>query len=79
MDVVKKVSDLVVKPIEKLGYKVETITYEKEDENFFLRVIIDKIVGISVDDCVNVSRCINPLLDEADLIEENYILDVCSK
>ena len=79
MDVVKKVSDLVIMPIEKLGYKVENITYEKEDGNFYLRVIIDKMGGISVDDCVNVSRCIDPLLDEADLIEDNYILDVCSK
>ncbi len=79
MDVVKKVSDLVVKPIEKLGYNVVSITFEKEDGNYYLRIIIDKTGGISVDDCVNVSRCVDPLLDEADLVENNYILDVCSK
>ena len=34
---------------------------------------------ITVEDCVEVSGLVNPILDEADLIEDNYILDVCSK
>ena len=45
----------------------------------FLRVVIDKEGIIDVDDCVKVSKLINPILDEEDPIEENYILDVCSK
>ena len=40
---------------------------------------IDKDGFISIDDCVKVSNLINPILDEADLIEGNYMLDVCSK
>lgn len=79
MDITKKVSDLIVKPIEKLGYIVDDITYQKEDGNYYLRVIIDKVGGITIDDCVDVSRCIDPILDKEDLIEDNYILDVCSK
>ena len=46
---------------------------------FLLRVYIDKEGFITIDDCVNVSNLINPILDEKDLIEENYMLDVCSK
>ena len=34
---------------------------------------------MDVEDCVNVSNLINPILDEADLIEESYVLNVCSK
>ena len=34
---------------------------------------------MDVEDCVTVSNLINPILDEADPIEDNYILDVCSK
>ena len=41
--------------------------------------IIDKDGIIDLDDCVKVSKIINPILDEKDFIEENYILDVCSK
>ena len=50
----------------------------KEGKIYFLRVIIGKNGLIDVEDCVNVSKLINPILDEKDLIEENYILDVCS-
>ena len=42
-------------------------------------VKFDKNGIIEVDDCVVVSKLIDPLLDEADLIADNYILDVCSK
>ena len=42
-------------------------------------LVIDKNGIIDIDDCVTVTNLINPLLDEADLIEESYILDVCSK
>ena len=45
----------------------------------FLRVVIDKEGTLDVEDCVTVSKLINPILDENDPIEENYILDVCSK
>ena len=44
-----------------------------------MRVYIDKEGFITIDDCVTVSNLINPILDEKDLIEENYMLDVCSK
>ena len=34
---------------------------------------------VNVEDFVTVSKLINPILDEEDPIEDNYILDVCSK
>ena len=79
MDVVSKVSKLIKEPVEIGGYGIDSITYEKEDGIYYLRVIITKNGTITVEDCVTVSRIINPILDDADLIEDNYILDVCSK
>ncbi len=79
MEIIKKVHKLIDEPVKEVGYIIDEITYEKEGSINFLRVIIDKDGLIDVDDCVIVSKVINPLLDEADLIEENYILDVCSK
>ena len=60
-------------------YILDSVSYVKEDGNYFLRVVIDKNGIIDIDDCVKVSKLINPILDEADPIEDNYILDVCSK
>ena len=79
MEIIKEVHKLIDGPVKEAGYVIDEITYEKEGSINFLRVIIDKDGLIDVDDCVIVSKVINPLLDEADLIEENYILDVCSK
>ena len=79
MDIVSKVSNLIKDAVSVGGYNIDSITYEKEDGVYYLRVIITKNGIITVDDCVTVSRIINPILDDADLIEDNYILDVCSK
>ena len=65
--------------IEENGYILDEVLYVKEDGMNFLRVVIDIEGIIDVDDCVKVSKLINPILDEEDPIEENYILDVCSK
>lgn len=79
MDIVKEVTQLIKATVEDAGYILSEVVYEMEGRTNFLRVIIDKNGIIEVDDCVVVSKLIDPLLDEADLIADNYILDVCSK
>lgn len=79
MDIEKKIRKLIEKPITDNNYILYNIEYKKEGNMYFLRVIIDKYGEIDIDDCATVSRIINPILDEADPIEDNYILDVCSK
>ena len=79
MDIVKNVREAVQAEIEQAGYRLDEVLYEKESGMNFLRVIIDKDGIIDLDDCVTVNKLINPILDEKDFIEENYILDVCSK
>ena len=79
MELLKKVRGLIEEPIKEAGYKLDEVLYEKEGSTKFLRVVIDKEDFITVDDCVVVCRLINPILDENDPIDENYILDVCSK
>ena len=62
-----------------MGIIVDSVTYEKEGSNYFLRIIIDRDVPIDVDTCVSVTRLIDPLLDESDIIDDSYILDISSK
>ena len=78
MDKANIVKDLINDIIVSNGYRLEDVLYVKEGNSYFLRVIIDKDGIINVDDCSRVTRLINPILDEADPIEESYILDVCS-
>lgn len=79
MDLIKNIRNLIEEPIKEAGLILDEVKYEKEGSTKFLRVIIDKCGFITVDDCVTVCKIINPILDERDPIEENYILDVCSK
>ena len=79
MEIVEKVKKLLKDVIEENNYILDDVEYIIEGKVAFLRIYIDKDVFISIDDCVKVSNLINPILDEADLIEGNYMLDVCSK
>lgn len=69
----------VVKPFaDEMGYDIWDIRFEKEGQDRFLRIFIDKPDGISVNDCEALSRAIDAPLDEADPIEGSYCLEVCS-
>lgn len=79
MNLVEEIRNLIEPILEENQYILDEVLYEKEGNLRFLRIVIDKNGIIDVDDCVTVTHLINPILDEKDLIEENYILDVCSK
>ena len=73
-----KVESIVKEPIESLGYELYDVLYIKEGKNYTLRIVIDKENGIDLQDCEKVNDAINDLLDEEDLIKEQYFLEVSS-
>lgn len=75
----ERVEQLVKNPIEKLGYKLYDVQYAKEGSDYFLRIFIDNDDNsISLEDCEKVNNEIEPLLDTADYIKEQYFLEVSS-
>ena len=75
----EKIRNLVQADIEKAGYILDEVFYGVEDGVNYLRIVIDKDGYINVNDCVTVNDIVSPILDEADPIDESYVLDVCSK
>ena len=75
----EKVRKLIEGPVGELGVNIDSVVLEKESGALFLRIVIDRDEVIDVDTCVEVTNVINPLLDEANLIEESYMLDVSTK
>lgn len=73
-----KIENLLNSSIEALGYELYDVLYEKEGKDYYLRIIIDKPEGIDINDCEIVNNEINPILDEADYIKEQYFLEVSS-
>lgn len=73
-----KVQNLLEPIIENLGYSVYDVLYFKEAKDYILRVVIDKSDGIDINDCEKVNDTINDVLDEADYIKDQYLLEVSS-
>ena len=74
----EKVEALVEPIILKLEYNLYDVEYIKEGKDYFLRIYIDSDSGISLEDCEKVSNAINDVLDSANLIEEQYFLEISS-
>lgn len=78
-EIYEQKAETLIEPIVTAhGFELVDVEYVKEGSNFYLRAYIDKPEGITVDDCEAVSRAFSEKLDEADFIEEAYIMEVSS-
>ena len=77
-NIASTVEALLTPTVEELGYEIWDVVYEKEGPSWYLRITIDKFEGITIEDCEIVNRAVDPILDEADPIEDPYILEVSS-
>ena len=72
------VRGLITDTVEGLGYELWDVEYVKDGAFWYLRITIDSEKGIDIDDCERVHRAIDPIIDEADPIEDQYYLEVSS-
>lgn len=77
-NVAEEVEALLAPVAKELGYRLWDVVYHKVGADWTLTVTIDSDEGISIDDCEKFHRTIDPLLDEADPIDNAYILEVSS-
>lgn len=73
-----EVEKLIKPVIEQTGITLWNVELEKEGSGLNLLVTIDKDDGITINDCAEITRLIDPLLDEADPIPTSYCLEVSS-
>lgn len=78
MELKEKIRSLIQEPIENMGYQLKNIEFGSENGRFALIIKIDKENGVSVEDCAQVSRTIDPILEAEDLIKESWVLIVSS-
>ena len=76
--VIAAVREAISDTVHELGFEIWDIEFKKIGADFHLTITIDSENGVDIDDCETVHRAIDPLLDEADPIEEAYYLDVSS-
>ena len=75
----EKIKEALKEPMAKMDIVVDDITFDKEGSYYFLRITLDKVNGLDLDTVFEATNVINPILDDLDIIEESYILDVSSK
>lgn len=76
-DIEEKAEALLEQGLAMEGIEVVDVEYVRE-RDWILRIFIDKDGGVSLDDCQQVSEEAGRLLDEKDLIPDNYMLEVSS-
>ena len=75
----EQVTNLINEQVLKNGYEIYDLEYIKEGNEYYLRIFIEKPEGnITLEDCEKVNDIVNPILDEADIIKEQYFLEVSS-
>lgn len=76
--ITERVAALALPHVEAEGCSLWDVEYVREAGTWFLRLLIDKEGGVSIDDCERISRRLDPVLDEEDPIPDSYVFEVGS-
>lgn len=75
---IEAIEELLRPPVEGLGYELVAVQLGSEQGRLVLRLLVDRPGGITLGECVGISREVGPHLDVADLIPSRYALEVSS-
>ena len=75
----EKVKEIIGNSLEHLNLTVDSVVYEKENNHNFLRICLDSPNVIDLNMIVEATNIINPLMDKADFIKDEYHLDIYGK
>lgn len=72
---VARITELAQPLADELGLFLWDVRFEKEGATWYLRVLIDKDGGVTMDDCEAFTRPFNDILDREDPISQSYIFE----
>ena len=79
MDLIKQLKEIFTSDIENLGYELVDIEFRTTKDGRMLTFYIYDEEGITIDDCEKVSGFVDQKLDELDIINGQYYLEVSSQ
>jgi ribosome maturation factor RimP len=77
-DNLTQIETLVLPILDDLGYELVDLQLQQDGKQLALRIFVDKPAGITLDDCVEVSREVSAILEVEDPIRSAYRLEVSS-
>lgn len=69
---------LVEPELAQLGYELVEVEIGRMGRSPLLRLFIDKEEGITLDDCTAATQFLDPVLDEHNVMDGNYVLEMSS-
>ncbi len=75
----EKITELIGDSLSPLNLHVDDVIYEKVEGQNTLNIVLDSDEVIDIDRIVAATKIINPIIDESNIIDERYVLDVYGK
>lgn len=74
----KKIEDALTGPLAEKGYRLYSVDLSHDKDGDAIHIMVDRDAPISLDEIVEVSSLIDPIMDELNPIDGPYTLDVSS-
>ena len=78
IDLRERIKKIIQPGIEILGYELIDVECHQGKNSLKIVVYIDHLKGIKIDDCVKITNAIAPILDDDNVVNEYYNLEVSS-
>ena len=75
---VETLREIVSGILEVRGTELVSLVYRREGSKHVVRILADTPGGISLNECAELNELISATLDEKNIIQESYLLEVCS-
>ena len=78
-EISEKLSIMISENLKARGLDLVELICNYQGRDLFLRLLVDKMEGrITIKECAEVNRRLSAMLDEANILEQSYILEVSS-
>ena len=77
-DLRETIHKMIQSSVEIMGYELIDTECHQGKKSLKIVVYIDHIKGIKIDDCVKITNAISPILDDDNVVNEYYNLEVSS-
>jgi ribosome maturation factor RimP len=75
---IDKIREIIVPVLQEENAELVEIIYRREAGRQILRLLVDRDGGVKLADCARLNERIGQVLDERDIIQESYVIEVDS-
>ena len=76
--ITRQITDLIEPILDEFGFELVDVDYLSEHGRWVLRIYIDKVGGVSIDDCARISGELGDLIDIKEIVRHEYVMEVSS-